>query len=204
MEPCGCDITLFHVSTLIHYGSNHQITDLSLASQGLPWVVGTAGTDAHSKAMKVALTPSLPSLPSPLSPSPLPPPLSLSTQVLVISHIPPGSVGNHAAYGEFYLNMTRQFSEIIVGHLFGHTHMDEIELVGHNCCLQTKGPFTSFHTLTHTHMHITHHTLTTHTRTHTRTHTYTHTHTHTHTQFSHAHRSEMQMVCMALCLLLPQ
>ena len=52
-------------------------------------------------------------------------------QVLVISHIPPGDMGNHAAYGEFYLNMTKQFSDTIVGHLFGHTHMDQFQLVGY-------------------------------------------------------------------------
>jgi sphingomyelin phosphodiesterase len=50
-------------------------------------------------------------------------------QVLVIAHIPPGDDDNLAEYGEVYLNMTRQFSDTIVGHLFGHTHMDQFQLV---------------------------------------------------------------------------
>ena len=54
---------------------------------------------------------------------------SLNAQVLVIAHIPPGDTECHGAYGEFYLNMTRRFSDTIVGHLFGHTHNDQIQLV---------------------------------------------------------------------------
>ena len=53
----------------------------------------------------------------------------LILQVLIIGHIPPGDDDNLAEYGEVYLNMTRQFSDIIVGHLFGHTHMDQFQLV---------------------------------------------------------------------------
>ena len=50
-------------------------------------------------------------------------------QVLLIAHIPPGDTTNHAEYGEFYLSITRQFSDTVVGHLFGHTHTDQFELV---------------------------------------------------------------------------
>lgn len=50
-------------------------------------------------------------------------------QVMIIAHIPPGDADNLAEYGEFYLNMTKQFSGTIVGHLFGHTHMDQFQLV---------------------------------------------------------------------------
>ena len=53
----------------------------------------------------------------------------LILQVLIIAHIPPGDDDNLAEYGEVYLNMTRQFSDITVGHLFGHTHMDQFQLV---------------------------------------------------------------------------
>lgn len=58
--------------------------------------------------------------------------LSLFLQVLLIAHIPPGDADNLAEYGEVYLNMTRQFSDVIVGHLFGHTHMDQFQLVKPN------------------------------------------------------------------------
>ena len=54
-------------------------------------------------------------------------------QVLIIAHIPPGDDDNLAEYGKVYLNITRQFSDIIVGHLFGHTHMDQFQLVGKLC-----------------------------------------------------------------------
>ena len=55
--------------------------------------------------------------------------LFLLLQVLIIAHIPPGDADNLPEYGEVYLNMTRQFSGTIVGHLFGHTHMDQFQLV---------------------------------------------------------------------------
>ena len=50
-------------------------------------------------------------------------------QVLIIAHIPPGDSDNVADYGKFYLNMTKQFSDVIVGHFFGHTHRDQFQLV---------------------------------------------------------------------------
>ncbi len=50
-------------------------------------------------------------------------------QVLLIAHIPPGDPSSHAEYGEFYLSIAKQFSDTVVGHLFGHTHTDQFELV---------------------------------------------------------------------------
>lgn len=50
-------------------------------------------------------------------------------QVLIIAHIPPGNPDNLIEYGKIYLNITKQFSEIITGHLFGHTHKDQFQLV---------------------------------------------------------------------------
>ena len=54
-------------------------------------------------------------------------------QVLMIAHIPPGDSDNLAEYGGIYLNVTKQFSDIIVGHLFGHTHRDQFQLVITQC-----------------------------------------------------------------------
>lgn len=53
----------------------------------------------------------------------------MSLQVLLIGHIPPGDGDNWSEYGQRYLQITRHFSDIIVGHLFGHTHMDHFQLV---------------------------------------------------------------------------
>lgn len=50
-------------------------------------------------------------------------------QVLMISHIPPGNPDNLVEYGEIYLNITKQFSDTITGHLFGHTHKDQFQMV---------------------------------------------------------------------------
>ncbi|XP_064390899.1 sphingomyelin phosphodiesterase A-like [Halichondria panicea] len=50
-------------------------------------------------------------------------------KVLLIAHIPPGDPSSHAEYGEFYLSIAKQFSDTVVGHLFGHTHTDQFELV---------------------------------------------------------------------------
>ena len=46
-------------------------------------------------------------------------------QVLLIGHIPPDGDG----YREVYLNITKRHQDVIVGHLFGHTHMDQVHLV---------------------------------------------------------------------------
>lgn len=53
-----------------------------------------------------------------------------SSQVLLIGHVPPGDLDNLPEYGQYYLNITRHYKDTIVGHLFGHTHMDHFELVG--------------------------------------------------------------------------
>ena len=50
-------------------------------------------------------------------------------QVLLIGHIPPGDEDNWPEYGQLYLNVTKQFKDTIVGHLYGHTHMDQFQLV---------------------------------------------------------------------------
>ena len=47
----------------------------------------------------------------------------------MMAHIPPGDSDNIADYGKFYLNMTKQFSDVIAGHFFGHTHRDQFQLV---------------------------------------------------------------------------
>ena len=46
----------------------------------------------------------------------------------MIGHIPPG-FDTLQTYEEFYLNLTKQYRDTIVGHLFGHTHHDEFKLV---------------------------------------------------------------------------
>lgn len=50
-------------------------------------------------------------------------------KVLLIEHIPPGDGDNQAEYGQLYLNVTKYFKDIIVGHLAGHTHMDQFQLI---------------------------------------------------------------------------
>ena len=50
-------------------------------------------------------------------------------QVLMIAHIAPGNPDNLVEYGEIYLNITKHFSDTITGHLFGHTHRDQFQLV---------------------------------------------------------------------------
>ncbi len=49
--------------------------------------------------------------------------------MILIGHIPPGDLDNNADYGERYLNVTKKFKNTIIGHLFGHTHMDHFQLV---------------------------------------------------------------------------
>ena len=50
-------------------------------------------------------------------------------KVLIIAHVPPGDTSTQPSYGEFYLNLTKCYGSTIVGHLTGHTHNDEFELV---------------------------------------------------------------------------
>lgn len=50
----------------------------------------------------------------------------------MISHIPPGALDNWAEYGHRYLKLTRKFNDTIIGNLFGHTHMDQFQLVDYN------------------------------------------------------------------------
>lgn len=50
-------------------------------------------------------------------------------KVLIIGHVPPGDADNTADYGRLYLNISRRFSETIIGGLFGHTHLDQFQLV---------------------------------------------------------------------------
>ncbi len=50
-------------------------------------------------------------------------------QVLMTGHIPPGDLDNWPEYGQLYRNVTKHFQDVIVGHLFGHTHMDQFQLV---------------------------------------------------------------------------
>ena len=51
-------------------------------------------------------------------------------QVILIGHIPPKGADTLSAYGEFYLNISKRYSDTIVGGLFGHTHHDEFQVVG--------------------------------------------------------------------------
>ncbi|XP_064609219.1 sphingomyelin phosphodiesterase A-like [Liolophura sinensis] len=51
-------------------------------------------------------------------------------KVIIIGHVPPGDKGSSVMdYGDFYTDLAVNYSDVIVLHLFGHTHHDEFELV---------------------------------------------------------------------------
>ncbi|KAI6654603.1 hypothetical protein LOD99_999 [Oopsacas minuta] len=53
-------------------------------------------------------------------------------KVLLVAHVPPGIGTTSAEYGEWFINATKPFSDIIVGQLFGHTHQDHFKVVQQN------------------------------------------------------------------------
>ena len=50
-------------------------------------------------------------------------------KVLLVAHVPPGIISSTFEYGEWFVNVTLPYSDIIVGQLFGHTHQDHFKVV---------------------------------------------------------------------------
>ena len=53
-------------------------------------------------------------------------------KVLLVAHVPPGISTSTFEYGEWFINVTLPYSDIIVGQLFGHTHHDHFKVVQQN------------------------------------------------------------------------
>ena len=52
-------------------------------------------------------------------------------KVLLVAHVPPGIASSTFEYGDWFVNVTLPYSDIIVGQLFGHTHQDHFKVVQH-------------------------------------------------------------------------
>ena len=50
-------------------------------------------------------------------------------KVILIGHHPPGSADNLITTSRMYIELAREFSDVIVLHIAGHTHFDEFRLV---------------------------------------------------------------------------
>jgi sphingomyelin phosphodiesterase len=50
-------------------------------------------------------------------------------KVVIIGHIPPGDPTTIESYGEFYVPLVANYSNVIVGQLFGHIHEDLFQMV---------------------------------------------------------------------------